>query len=115
MGLAQASPAGRIAILRMSSLSQHGIYGQGNCVPFSLELESLKARKKTHAPADMAGLYERIWKCSMPGLVSERGNKQCDSLYVARIVSGGPGELYRAGVDGVRKKSRLHNFAWGGS
>lgn len=72
MELAQESLAGRIAILRMPSLSQHEIYGQGDCVPFSLELESLKARKKTHAPADMVGLYERIWKGSMPGLVSGR-------------------------------------------
>ena len=72
MGLAQESPAGRIAILRMPTLSQHEIYGQGDCVPFSLELERLKGRKKTHAPADMAGLYERIWKGSMPGLISEQ-------------------------------------------
>lgn len=70
MELAQESLAGRIAILRMSSLSQHEIYGQGECVPFSLELESLKARKETHVPADMVGIYERIWNGSMPGLVS---------------------------------------------
>ena len=72
MELAQESLAGRIAILRMPSLSQHEIYGKGECTPFSLELESLKARKKTHAPVDMAGLYVRIWRGSMPGLVSGR-------------------------------------------
>ena len=70
MELAQESLAGRIAILRMPSLSQHEIYGQGACTPFSLELENLKARKETHAPTDMAGLYKRIWRGSMPGLVS---------------------------------------------
>lgn len=72
MELAQESLAGRIALLRMSALSQHESYGQGACVPFSLELEGLKARKETHAPADMAGIYERIWSGSMPGLVSGR-------------------------------------------
>lgn len=72
MELAQESLAGRIAIFRMPSLSQHEIYGQGVCTPFSLELESLKARKETHTSTDMAGLYERIWRGSMPGLVSGR-------------------------------------------
>lgn len=70
MTLAQESLAGRVAILHMSSLSQHEIYGSGDCEPFSLELSELKAREKTNAPADLAEIYERIWKGSMPGLVS---------------------------------------------
>lgn len=47
MGLAQESLAGRVAILHMSSLSQHEIYGSGKCVPFTLALDALKAREKT--------------------------------------------------------------------
>ena len=70
MELAQESLAGRVAILHMSSLSQHEIYGSGNCTPFSLELGALKAREKTNAPADIAEIYDRIWKGSMPGLAS---------------------------------------------
>lgn len=70
MELAQESLAGRIAILHMPSLSQHEIYGTGECTPFALELSSLKAREKTNAPADLTQMYERIWKGSMPGLVS---------------------------------------------
>ena len=70
MELAQESLAGRVAILHMSSLSQHEIYGSGNCVPFTLELSSLKQREKTNAPADIAEIYDRIWKGSMPGLAS---------------------------------------------
>lgn len=70
MELAQESLAGRVAILHMPSLSQHEIYGAGDCTPFALELSSLKAREKTNAPADLAQMYERIWKGSMPGLVS---------------------------------------------
>lgn len=70
MELAQESLAGRVAILHMSSLSQHEIYGSGKCTPFTLELGALKAREKTNAPADIAEIYERIWKGSMPGLAS---------------------------------------------
>jgi predicted AAA+ superfamily ATPase len=70
MELAQESLAGRIAILHMPALSQHEIHGKGDCIPFSLDLEALKARKSTNEPTDMKGIYERIWKGSMPGLVS---------------------------------------------
>lgn len=70
MELAQESLAGRVAILHMSSLSQHEIHGFGNCTPFTLDLDSLKAREKTNASADISKIYERIWKGSMPGLVS---------------------------------------------
>lgn len=70
MELAQESLAGRVAILHMSSLSQHEICGSGDCTPFTLELGALKAREKTNAPADIAEIYDRIWKGSMPGLAS---------------------------------------------
>lgn len=70
MGLAQESLAGRVAILHMSSLSQHEIYGSGKCTPFTLELDTLKAREKANTPADIAEIYNRIWKGSMPGLAS---------------------------------------------
>lgn len=70
MGLAQESLAGRVAILHMSSLSQHEIYGSGKCTPFILELNTLKAREKTNAPADITKIYDRIWNGSMPGLAS---------------------------------------------
>lgn len=70
MELAQESLAGRVALLHMPSLSQHEIYGEGENVPFVLELEELKSRKQTGRQTDMAGMYERIWNGSMPGLVS---------------------------------------------
>ncbi len=70
MGLAQESLAGRIAILHMCSLSQHEVYGSGKSAPFSPDLNALKAREKTNAPADITAIYERIWYGSMPGLVS---------------------------------------------
>ena len=70
MELAQESLAGRVAILHMPSLSQHEIHGTGDNRPFVVELDSLKARKQTNASADMTELYRRIWKGSLPGLVS---------------------------------------------
>jgi len=70
MELAQESLAGRVAILHMPGLSQHEIYGSGECKPFALDLAALKARESTNAPADLNQMYERIWKGSMPGLVS---------------------------------------------
>lgn len=72
MDLAQESLAGRVALLHMSSLSQHEIYGSGSTSPFTIELNALKERVKTNAPADMREIYHRIWKGSMPGLISGR-------------------------------------------
>ena len=70
MELAQESLAGRVAVLHMPSLSQHEVYGSGECTPFTVDLPALKARKQTHVPADIDAIYERIWNGSMPGLVS---------------------------------------------
>ena len=72
MELAQESLAGRVALLHMPSLSQHEIYGSGNTSPFSVDLNALKERTKTHVPADMKEIYRRIWNGSMPGLISGR-------------------------------------------
>lgn len=72
MELAQESLAGRVALLHMPSLSQHEIYGSGFASPFSIQLDSLKERAKTHTPADLHEIYHRIWKGSMPGLISGR-------------------------------------------
>ena len=60
MELAQESLAGRVALLHMPSLSQHEIYGSGITSPFSIDLNALKKRAETHAPADMTEIYRRI-------------------------------------------------------
>lgn len=72
MDLAQESLAGRVAILNMSSLSQHEIYGTGKAMPFTIGLSALNERKLTNAPADIQAIYERIWNGSMPGHISGR-------------------------------------------
>lgn len=70
MELAQESLAGRVAILHMSGLSQHEIYGSGEALPLTIDLQALKARKTTGQATDLQGMYERIWKGSLPGYVS---------------------------------------------
>lgn len=70
MELAQESLAGRVAILHMPSLSQHEIYGSGANEPFVLDLNALKKRELSAAQTDLNGIYERIWRGSMPGLIS---------------------------------------------
>lgn len=70
MDLAQESLAGRVAILRLPPLSQHEAYGKGISKPFSVDLNELKKRKKTHTPASLDEIYERIWMGGMPGLIS---------------------------------------------
>lgn len=70
MELAKESLAGRTAIIHLTSLSQHEISGEGNCLNFSLELQSLKARKSTLKAANISEIYKRIWNGSMPGHIS---------------------------------------------
>ena len=70
MELAQESLAGRVALLHMPSLSQHEIHGSGENTPFTVDLEHLKQRKHRGTQTDMNGIYERIWRGSLPGLVS---------------------------------------------
>ena len=70
MALAQESLAGRVAILHMSGLSQHEIYGSGEALPLTIDLQALKARKETAQATDLKGMYERIWRGSLPGYVS---------------------------------------------
>ena len=70
MALAQETLAGRVALLRMTSLSQHEIYGSGENAVFTVSLEKLKARKANGCQTDLSGIYKRIWKGSMPGFVT---------------------------------------------
>ena len=72
MELAQESLAGRTAIIHMSSLSQHELYGAGDNIEFSVDLETLKQRSKNGTKAELSELYERIWMGSMPGYRSGR-------------------------------------------
>ena len=70
MTLAQESLAGRVALLRMTGLSQHEMYGSGDATPFEIDINSLQSRKQQMQSVDILGLYDRIWKGSMPGYAS---------------------------------------------
>jgi len=70
MQLAQESLAGRMALLRMPSLSQHEIYGSYESLPFTIDFDQLKQRKDTGCETDLKGIYERIWRGSLPGFAS---------------------------------------------
>ena len=100
MELAQESLAGRIAILRLSPLSQHEAYGNGEDSPFNVRLDGIKGRRKTHAPAAMDEIYKRIWNGGMPGLISGKFTDRdvYYSSYIQTYIERDVSELIR-GVD----------------
>ncbi len=65
----QESLAGRVALLHMSPMSQREIIG-APCVPFTTDLERLLAERDQIAPVTTPELYARMWRGSMPGLIS---------------------------------------------
>lgn len=67
----QESLAGRVAVLSMTSLSQAEICG-GRMEPFCVRLENLSERGEQRTPADTEEIYDRIFKGTMPALVSGR-------------------------------------------
>ena len=105
--LAQESLAGRVAILRLAPLSQHESYGTGSVSPFTVDLEQLQKRKKTHSPASLNEIYERIWKGGMPALISERytDREVYYSSYIQTYIERDVSDLIK-GVD----KLLFHDF-----
>lgn len=65
----QESLAGRVALLHMSPLSQREIIG-APCAPFAPELERLLAERDQINPVTTPELFARLWRGSMPGLIS---------------------------------------------
>ena len=65
----QESLAGRVALLHMSPLSQREIIG-APCVPFTTDLDRLLAQRDQMQPVSTPELFARLWRGSMPGLVS---------------------------------------------
>lgn len=89
----QESLAGRVAVLPMTSLSQAERDAAG-MEPFEIDLEHLTNRKAGRNPADTREIYERIFKGSMPAIVSgQNSNSQIFyssylSTYIERDVRG---------------------------
>ena len=65
----QESLAGRVAVLSLTSLSQAEICG-GAMQPFTIDLDALTARKAERTEADTRDIFERIYRGSMPTIVS---------------------------------------------
>ena len=65
----QESLAGRVAVLSLTSLSQAEICG-GAMEPFTIDMEALSERKKGRDEADAGDIFERIYRGSMPAIVS---------------------------------------------
>ena len=65
----QESLAGRVALLHMSPLSQREIIG-APCVPFTTDFDRLLAEQDLIQPVTTPDLFARLWRGSMPGLIS---------------------------------------------
>lgn len=65
----QESLAGRVAVLSMNALSQAEIDGADD-TPFVIDLEKLAARKAGRTELDTPAIFERIFRGSMPAIVS---------------------------------------------
>lgn len=79
MKLAGESLAGRVAILPVSSMSQHEAFGTGAAAPLPFDLTVLKARQAEYQPANMLELYDRMYRGAMPAIVS--GDKSNVRVY----------------------------------
>ena len=81
----QESLAGRVAVLSLTSLSQAEICG-GEMQPFTLDIEKLSARRKERTEADTGVIFDRIFRGSMPAIVSEK-NSNSQILYSSYLTT----------------------------
>ena len=101
MELAKESLAGRTAVVHMSALSQHELYGGGDCKEVTLTLDALKERRATSDPVSLDKIYERIWNGGMPGHISGkfRDRNVFYSSYLQTYIDRDVSEL----IEGVDK------------
>lgn len=65
----QESLAGRVAVLSLTSLSQSEINGDF-MEPFTVNLDSLLKRAENRTAIDVMGIFEKIYRGSMPAIVN---------------------------------------------
>ena len=80
----QESLAGRVALLHMSPMSQREIIN-APCVPFSVDFERLSSESKQITAITTPEMFERIWKGSMPGIIS--GQYTDRNIYYSSYIS----------------------------
>ena len=81
----QESLAGRVAVLSLTSLSQAEMYGN-NLEPFILDMEKLSARSRERKPANVREIFDRIYKGSMPAVISGQ-NKNTHIFYSSYVTT----------------------------
>ncbi len=98
----QESLAGRVAVLSLTSLSQAEIAG-ADMDPFTVEMEALAERKAGRTEIDTRGIFERIYKGSMPALVSgvNSNNQIFYSSYLSTYIERDVKELSDA-IDSLK-------------
>lgn len=98
----QESLAGRVAVLSLTSLSQAEICN-GQMEPFTIDLDALSARSKERKPADTRDIYNRIFRGSMPAIVSgQNSNSQIFySSYLSTYIERDVKELSNA-IDSLK-------------
>lgn len=98
----QESLAGRVAVLSLTSLSQAEICN-GRMEPFTVDLDALSARSKERKPADTRDIYDRIFRGSMPAIVSgQNSNGQIFySSYLSTYIERDVKELSNA-IDSLK-------------
>lgn len=72
MELAGESLAGRVGILHLLPLSQGEAHGDAVPTPLTFGLDALEERARHREPATVEEMDERIWRGSMPAVVSGR-------------------------------------------
>ena len=80
----QESLAGRVALLHMSPMSQREIIN-ASCEPFSVDFERLSSESKQITAVTTPEMFERIWKGSMPGIIS--GQYTDRNIYYSSYIS----------------------------
>lgn len=98
----QESLAGRVAVLSMTSLSQAEISG-AEIKPFTVDIEKLEQRGEERKPADVKEIFERIYRGSMPSVISgQNTNRQVFySSYVSTYIERDVRELSDA-IDSLK-------------
>ncbi len=98
----QESLAGRVAVLSLTSLSQAEICN-GRMEPFTVDLDALSVRSKERKPADTRDIYDRIFRGSMPAIVSgQNSNSQIFySSYLTTYIERDVKELSNA-IDSLK-------------
>ena len=81
----QESLAGRVAVLSLTSLSQAEIYGN-RLEPFVLDMKKLSARSRERKPANVGEIFDRIYKGSMPAVISGQ-NKNTHIFYSSYVTT----------------------------